>query len=114
MHLLCGDAQRRQLYVVESTAQKLRKYDAKGHFIWEKSDLKAHAAALDPQSGNLWVLTSDELVFGKALVVVDPNGQKLHEYEIAGYDIVYSPHDKCFWVVGQNLVKVGLDGKIIC
>ena len=58
--------------------------------------------AIDPATGNAWVLTSEGTIYGKSLLVFSPEGEQLQEIKTSGFDITYSVHDDCFWIVREE------------
>ncbi len=45
----------------------------------EKKGMKPTSLAVDPKTGNVWVLTSEETIYGKSLIVLSSSGKKIHD-----------------------------------
>jgi sugar lactone lactonase YvrE len=113
-HAIAFGAKDRSLWVAESVGGRLLHFNADtGKVNWEKPGVKGHAVAVDPRTGNGWVLTAEGTIYGKDLLVFSPAGEQIAQHKINGFDIAYSPHDDCFWLAGQRLVKVDRDGKVL-
>ncbi len=94
-------------------AHGLTKLKPDGSVDFENKHVKASALAIDPKSGNVWVLTNAGTLGGDKLLIFNPAGVQVNELKIGGFDLVYSRHDDCFWVAGNSLRKVDRDGKIL-
>jgi hypothetical protein len=112
-HKMAADPQRGTLWAAEVVGGRLINYSRDGAIAWEKPNVSPHAIAIDPKTGNAWVLTQSHTIYGDALLVFSPAGEPLHDWKIQGYDIAYSARDDCFWVTGKELVKVAKDGKVL-
>jgi len=103
----------KSLWCSESVGDRLVKFGQDGSVLWEKPDVKPQALAVDPKTANIWVLTSEGTIYGKSLVVFNPSGRKIHQWDIGAFDIVYSQHDDCFWLVGKKIWKLDRNGSVL-
>jgi len=113
-HVLAVDEKRKTLWVAENVGGRLWHFDLKtGMLLQRIPDLKASALAIDPDTGNIWVVLSGGWIGKGNIKVVSPSGRTKAEYKIPGFDIAYSKRDKSFWVVGKNIYKVDIKGNIL-
>jgi len=105
-HLIATDPGRDCAWVLEIVGNRIHKYDRAGKELLVIRDVKASALAVDPETGNLWVLTSSGTIYGDKTVVFDPKGQQVATHDVRGYDIAYDMKSKAFWIAGQKLTKV--------
>jgi len=105
-HMLAVDAKRGWVWALENVGHRVRKFDRKGKELLAIKDVKGHAIAVDPETGHLWVLTSSGTIYGEKTVVYDAKGKKVATHDVSGWDIVYDPKAKSFWLAGQKLTKV--------
>jgi prepilin-type processing-associated H-X9-DG protein len=113
-HVLAVDEQRRALWVAENAGGRLWQIDlATGQIKRKIPGLRASAVAVDPDTGNVWVVVAGELLSSGHIRVVSPAGQTVAEYQVPGFDITYSRHDDSFWVVGKTICRIGRDGKVL-
>jgi DNA-binding beta-propeller fold protein YncE len=112
-HKIAVDSKRRCVWVVENVGNRLLQYDLKGKLLRAIPSVKASAAAVDPDTGNVWALWSTGRIGGRGTRVFDPNGKLLATYSFDGWDIAHDPKGKAFWLAGQDLVKVSLAGKVL-
>jgi DNA-binding beta-propeller fold protein YncE len=103
----------KSLWCAELVGDRLIKRKTNGTLVWEKKDLKPHALAIDPKTGNVWILTEEGIIYGKSLLVLSPSGEKISDWDIGAFDIGYSKYDDCFWLVGKKVLKLDRTGKII-
>ena len=113
-HMLAVDETRKTLWVAENVGTRLRQFNlATGELLRTIPDLRANSLAVDPDTGNVWVQIAEGNVYDGRVRVVSPSGQMVAEHRIPGFDIVYSHHDDCFWVVGQIVHKVAKNGGVL-
>ncbi len=113
-HMLAVDEKRKTLWVAENVGCRLWHFDlTTGDILQRISDLKASALAIDPLTGDVWVITSGGKIDEGSVKVVSVSGRIKAEYEIPGFDIAYNSFDKSFWIIGKNIYKVDRDGKIL-
>jgi beta-lactamase regulating signal transducer with metallopeptidase domain len=113
-HALAVDEKRKTAWVAESVGDRLFHINLKtGMIIQVLGNIKASSVSIDPKTGNAWVLTSEGTIYGKELVVFNPKGKSIANYDIHGQDIVYSRKDDCFWVVGKTVLKVNKKGDVL-
>ncbi|MFN0054565.1 MAG: hypothetical protein ACKV0T_20510 [Planctomycetales bacterium] len=113
-HLIAVDAARGSIWVIELVGKRLRRFDRRGRELLTLEDLEASAAAVDPETGNLWLLTSKGTIHGDKTCVIDPEGKRLATYTVSGFDIAYDPRGKCFWIVSNQLTKIdAATGKVV-
>jgi prepilin-type processing-associated H-X9-DG protein len=110
-HMLTIDATRKRLWVAENMGDRLWKFDlSTGKLEGRFWGITAEALAVEPGSGNVWVLTRGDP--GRTLVV-SPEGKVLARHNVAGSDIVYNPRDKSFWTAGSEINKVDRTGRVV-
>jgi hypothetical protein len=105
-HMIASDPKRGWIWVVENVGYRIHKYDRTGKELLVLNNIKANALAVDPDTGDLWVLTSTGTIHGEKTVVYDAKGKQLAEHNVSGWDITYDCKSKSFWIVGRNLAKV--------
>ena len=105
------DAKREHVWIVETVGFTARKYDMSGKELVVVKNVKANSAAVDPETGNLWVLTSDGTIYGSKTIVFSPEGKELAVHDFSGFDIVYDAKSKAFWIASKTLLKVDPSGK---
>lgn len=112
-HKLAVDEERKTLWVAENVGARLWHFDlGTGKLLRRIQGLKASALAVDPATGNVWVMLSGSIGKGH-IKVISPSGEIKAEYNIPGFDITYSKRDKSFWVVGRSVYKLDRTGKIL-
>src|SRR5262249_21929085 len=100
-HSVAADPERTTIWVCEDGgSNRLLQYSLAGDLNFEKPDIQGWAVAIDPKTGNAWVLTNKNQYPGEKLVVFGPSGERLHDFDIKGIDIAYSTIEDCFWIVG--------------
>jgi DNA-binding beta-propeller fold protein YncE len=104
-HMVASDPSRGCAWILENVGHRILKYDLKGKELLKLHEIDANALAVDPASGNVWVLTSNGTIYGESLIVLDDRGQKLANYSVGGFDIAYDKKDKAFWIAGKQLSK---------
>jgi DNA-binding beta-propeller fold protein YncE len=112
-HAIAWNALDRSLWVVELVGHRLLKFDEHVRLVWGKDELEASALAVDPKTGNVWVLTSAGTIYGAQVLVLDPTGQVVHQWDVGALDIAYSEHDDCFWLVGKKVWKMSREGRVL-
>jgi DNA-binding beta-propeller fold protein YncE len=105
------DAERKHVWVAESVAGHVRKLDLDGKELLVIKDVKPGAIAVDPGTGNLWVVRSTGVIYGDDTVVYDPAGKHVATHKVSGWDLAYDPKGKAFWFAAKDLVKVSAEGK---
>jgi hypothetical protein len=108
-HKVAADPARGAIWVNENTAGRVRKFDRDGKELLVLDGVRANALAVDPATGNLWVLTAGETIVGDAAIVFGPDGKRLVTHEVWGQDLAYDAGEKAFWLVGKDLYKVPAD-----
>lgn len=111
-HTIAADGVRGWIWAVEIVGERIRKFDRTGKELLTIPGIKASALAVDPETGNLWVITSKGTVKGEKTKVFDPKGKLLETHDVSGFDISYDKKGKAFWIAGPKLAKVSVDGKI--
>jgi hypothetical protein len=113
-HQVALDADRGWIWTIETVQPRLRKFDRSGKQLLTVEGLEASALAVDPASGNVWVLTTQGDIHGHSLVTLDGAGKRLAEYPVSGFDIAYDGKSKSFWIASRNLMQVRVaDGKVL-
>ncbi len=109
-HRLAVDRKRGWAWVLEDAAGRIQKVDRTGHVLMTMEDVHASAVAVDPATGNLWVVETDGKIYGTRTAVYDPRGELLARHDgFSGYDIAYDAHGKSFWMVSKQVVRVAAD-----
>lgn len=109
------DSRRGWIWTLEDVGRQVRKFDRTGKELLSLKDIQANALAVDPETGNLWVLTSKGTIYGEQTVVFSPNGKRLAVYNVSGWDIAYDKKAKTFWIAEKKLTKVTTaKGEVVC
>ncbi len=98
------------LWLVGAQLTKLR---SDGTVEFEKKDVRVNSLAVDPKTGNVWVVVNEGTAPGPRIVIYNLAGEKLKEVKIATFEIAYSAHDDCFWTASETLQKLNRDGKVM-
>lgn len=112
-HMVASDSKRGAIWSQENVGHSIRKYDRTGKELLVVKDIKASALAVNPETGDLWVLTSKGTIYGEKTVVFDAKGQQIAVHNISGWDIAYDQKSKSFWIAGRNLAKVSIAGEVL-
>jgi DNA-binding beta-propeller fold protein YncE len=106
---IAHDSARGHVWVAESVAGQVRKFDLDGKELLAIKDVKPTAIAVDPDTGNLWVLRTAGPI---DVAVFDMKGKPIATHVAAGFDLAYDRKSKAFWVAGKDLTKLSAaDGK---
>lgn len=105
-HMIASDAKRGWVWICENVGHCIHKYDRAGKELLVLNDIQCHALAVDPDNGDLWVLTEKGKIYGDKTVVFDAQGNQKTVYNVSGFDIAYDRKSKSFWIAGRNLAKV--------
>ncbi|HET6572227.1 MAG TPA: hypothetical protein VFG68_01385 [Fimbriiglobus sp.] len=112
--LVASDTIRNRVWALEIVGHRVHQYDRAGKEQLTVEGMHALAAAVDPDTGNLWVLTTKGTIYGERTVVLDGRGKQVAAHDGKGYDIAYDPKGKAFWVAGPNLTKMSAkDGTVL-
>ncbi|MBN2589223.1 MAG: hypothetical protein JXA96_05145, partial [Sedimentisphaerales bacterium] len=101
----------KSIWCAERVGDRLIKMDLNGNILLELEDIKPNSLAVDPKTGNVWVLTIDGLVYGDKLLIFDLSGKKIKELYHNAFNITYSKKEDCFWIVGQEIIKLNRNGE---
>src|SRR5262245_52353903 len=107
-HMVAVDARRGWAWACELVAHKVHQYDRAGRRLTTIENVHANALAVDPESGNLWVLVGDQIGAGST-EVYNPAGRHLVSHPVSGWDLAYSPKDKSFWIADKHLARIRAD-----
>jgi hypothetical protein len=107
-HMVAVDARRGWAWACELVANKVHQYDRSGRRLTTIENLRADALAVDPESGNLWVLGGRQIGSGTT-EVYNPAGRLLVSHPVSGLDLAYSPMDKSFWIADRHLARIRAD-----
>jgi hypothetical protein len=105
-HVIATDLKRGSIWLAESVAKRLRKFDLAGEEIFEVPELQMSAISVDPETGNLWILVSTGTIYGSETFVISPDGKLLARHEFSGCDIAYDKKEKAFWISSNRILKV--------
>lgn len=105
-HMIATDPKRKCIWAIENVAQRIRRFDYEGKVTLVIEGACGSAVAIDPDTGNLWATVSRGGRGKAKTVVFDDQGQELGSYDVSGWDIVYDPKAKAFWVAEAALTKI--------
>lgn len=105
-HMIASDVKRGWVWIIENVGHRIHKYDQAGKELLVLNDIQASALAVDPDTGDLWILTSKGTIYGEKTVVFDAQGSQKIVHDVSGFDIAYDRKSKSFWIAGRNLAKV--------
>src|SRR5262249_14512864 len=108
-HMVATDPARGWIWTLENVGHRIRKFDRKGKQLLTIEDVKGSALAVDPKTGNLWVVSSRGNIQGDKTLVFSARGMVLATYDVSGWDIAYDKKGKAFWICGPKLAKVSAD-----
>ena len=111
-HTIAVDAVRGWIWVMELVGNRIHKFDRAGKELLTIPDIKTSALAVDPETGNLWVVETAGRIDDGRTKVFDPKGNLLATHNVKGFDITYDKKGKAFWLAGPKLTKIGVDGKV--
>jgi DNA-binding beta-propeller fold protein YncE len=112
-HRIAIDHTRKRVWVAELVGRRLLLYTLDGKEVLNVPDAKPGAVAVDPATGNAWVVVNTGEIAKGHIAVYGPTGHRLAKYDIPAYDIVYDPKSKAIWALEKQLVKLSLDGKVL-
>ncbi|HET6572243.1 MAG TPA: hypothetical protein VFG68_01465, partial [Fimbriiglobus sp.] len=113
-HIIANDPDRKRVWALEYAGKRICQYDHSGKKLLTVDDVQVSAAAVDPTTGNLWVLISKNGIKTGETIVLDSRGKKVATHPVNGWDIIYDPKGKAFWVAGRNLTKMSAkDGTVL-
>jgi DNA-binding beta-propeller fold protein YncE len=104
--MIAADSKRKCVWVIENVAQRIRRFDLSGKETLEIPGVKGSAIAVDPETGHVWTTVDKNGIGDGAVTVYDPQGKVVAKYDVAGWDIVYDPKAKAFWVAAKDLTKI--------
>ncbi len=108
------DPARKCVWVCERGGRIL-KYSLEGKELLAVPDVKAAALAVDPATGNVWATRSFHIpgkADGGSTSVRSPEGKVLATHPVPGQDIAFDPKNKSMCVVGQEMIRLSLDGNV--
>lgn len=103
--LIAVDNNRECFWMIENVAHQLRRFDYSGKETLKVDGVDASAIAVDPDTGNVWVLTGSSIGNGQTVVYNDA-GKLINTVDVSGWDIVYDPKSHAFWMADKKLTKV--------
>jgi hypothetical protein len=112
-HRMAFDLPGGRLWLTETVGQRLLQYDLGGKLLLSVPDVKASAVAVDPATHHVWVARSQGRINSGHTEVYDVKGRRVARYSARGYDLVYDPKGKAFWLAAQSLVKLSPAGKLL-
>jgi protocatechuate 3,4-dioxygenase beta subunit len=101
------------IWLRETGGKRLLKFSRDAKMIAEIKDVSAVCLAIDPVTGFLWTLSGGTTLGSSTIKLFDGEGKPVADYNVQGSDLVYSKHDDCFWVAGQQLRKVDRTGSVL-
>ncbi|NQV32400.1 MAG: hypothetical protein HQ515_06880 [Phycisphaeraceae bacterium] len=112
-HAMAVDDHRKTLWVTENAGSRLWHFNlATGKLIQKIPDTRSNAVAIDPSTGNAWVIVLGGRIGEQHIKVVSPAGQIVAKHDIPGRDIAYSHYDKRFWIVGKDVYQINTQGSV--
>jgi hypothetical protein len=105
-HMVASDPARGWVWALENVAHRVRKFDRAGKQLLALDGVRGSALAVDPRTGNLWVLLSQGTIHGDKTKVFSPKGKLLATYPVSGWDVAYDKKSRAFWIAGRDLAKV--------
>jgi hypothetical protein len=105
-HRVAVDVAAKAVWILEDAPMQVRKLDFTGKELLNLHNVKANSIAVDPNTGNLWVLTSSGTIYGEKTRIYSREGKQLAEHDFSGWDIAYDAKSKAFWIAGKHLYKV--------
>src|SRR5262249_20279576 len=76
-------------------------------------NVQASALAVEPASGNVWVLWTRGGIGTGSTEVFDKDGQSVATYDHHGWDIAFDGKSKAFWMADRNLLKDSTKGETL-
>jgi DNA-binding beta-propeller fold protein YncE len=104
-HMIATDLKRKCVWVIENAANRICRYDLDGKETLAIPGVEGSAIAVDPDTGNVWAVVCRVIGQGK-VIVFDDKGQEIGSYNVSGWDIVYDPKARAFWVADSKLSKI--------
>lgn len=102
------------LWVYENQARQIRAFSPQGKLAWRSDAADVSDMAVDPQSGNVWVLTyGGGRGRGSRIQLRTAAGKLQREFDAAGSNLAYSPADHCFWIAGGKVQRLDEQGKLV-
>jgi DNA-binding beta-propeller fold protein YncE len=103
--MIVADPKRDCIWTIENVAHRIRRFDLAGKETLTIEGIHGSAIAVDPETGNLWVLVGEQIGAGKT-DVYDTTGKLVASYDVTGWDIVYDRTAKAFWIAERKLTKI--------
>jgi hypothetical protein len=107
-HMIAVDTRRGWVWVCELVARKVHQYDRAGRRLTTIENIHTNALAVDPDTGNLWVLVGESIGNGETQVY-NLAGKHLVTHPVSGWDLAYSPKDRAFWIGERHLARIRAD-----
>ena len=104
--MIAADPARKRIWVIENVAHRIRRFDLAGKETLTIPEVEGSAIAIDSKTGNLWVLAGEGAIGTGQTVVYDDKGKQIASYDVSGWDIVYDPKAKAFWIAEKKLTKI--------
>jgi len=111
--MIATDVKRKCIWTIENVAHRVRRFDLTGKVTLTIPDVNGSAIAVDPATGNVWVLANKGSIGTGRTDVYSEKGTLIATHQISGWDIVYDPKAKAFWIAEKSLTKISAaDGKV--
>src|SRR5262249_42776360 len=104
--MIATDPARKAIWVLENVAHRIRRFDLAGKETLTIAGVHGSAIAVDPETGNVWALVGEGGIGSGKTVVFDDQGGEVASHAISGWDIVYDPKSKAFWIAEKKLTKI--------
>jgi hypothetical protein len=113
-HTIAVDRHHERVWVLENNRARIRCFDFHGNQLRQIDQVDATAIAVDPATGHVWAVVGRKTGENYAVAVYDNEGQVVARYSAGGFDIVFNPVDKSFWVAGSRVTKLrASDGEVV-
>ena len=112
--MVAADPARKCIWTIENVANRLRRFDLTGRETLCVKDVSGSAVAVDAATGNVWALVGPGQIGKGHIAVFDGDGKEVATYAVSGWDMVYDPKAKAFWVADTKLTKLdAATGKVL-
>jgi DNA-binding beta-propeller fold protein YncE len=113
--MVAADPARECVWVIENVARRVRRFDLAGKETLTIPGPHGSALAVDPETGNVWVLCGEGGIGTGKVLVFDGRGKEVASYDVSGWDIAYDRKAKAFWIAERKVTKVtAAKGAVVC
>ncbi|MFO0846418.1 MAG: hypothetical protein U0797_29295 [Gemmataceae bacterium] len=104
--MVAPDPARRCVWALENVAHRLRRFDLAGKETLTIDSVHGSAIAVDPATGNVWLLAGGGRIGQGDTVVYNDKGSQVASHPVTGWDLAYDPRAKAFWIADRKLTKL--------